>query len=183
VGALVVFESMYGNTREVAEAIAEGISSRLCVEVVEVGLAPAELGPELGLLVVGAPTHALGLSREETRASAAEQADREVISAGRGLREWLEVVRLDGPTVAAAFDTHTDKRWVPGSASGAARRRLRRLGCTVTAPAESFYVSGLEGPLVAGEVERAREWGRRLAERAPEEPGRASGDEPVGTRP
>jgi hypothetical protein len=164
-GALVVFESMYGNTWQIAEAIAEGLSTQMPVEVVEVGSAPSALGDDVRLLVVGAPTHAFGLSRESTRLSAAEQAGRAVISAGDGVREWLEVLQVGRGPAAAAFDTHTDKRWVPGSAATVARRRLRRLGCDVKVPPESFYVQGTEGPLLPGELDRARAWGERLAGR------------------
>ena len=50
--ALVVFESMFGNTQEIAEAIADGLSGRMQVDLVEVGAAPAEVGDEVALLVV-----------------------------------------------------------------------------------------------------------------------------------
>lgn len=163
-GALVVFESMYGNTWQIAEAVAEGLSDRLPAKVVEVASAPGEVTGEVQLLVVGAPTHALGLSRETTRADAAERSGRAVISAGTGVREWLGSVTIPVGLAVASFDTHTDKRWVPGSAAAVARRTLRRLGGKPIVPAESFYVGGMEGPLVPGEVERARAWGARLAE-------------------
>lgn len=165
-GALVVFESMYGNTWQVAEAVGEGLSEHLPVQVVEVGSAPSALDAlddEVRLLVVGAPTHAFGLSRGSTRADAAERSGRAVISAGVGVREWLEELRLPRGLAVASFDTHADKRWVPGSAAAVARRQLRRLGGAPVAPAESFYVEGMEGPLVPGEIDRAREWGQRLA--------------------
>lgn len=161
--ALVVFESMYGNTWQVAEAVGEGLSAHVPVQVVEVGSAPSSLGDEVRLLVVGAPTHAFGLSRGSTRADAAERAGRAVISAGVGVREWLDELQLPRGLAVASFDTHADKRWVPGSAAAVARRHLRGLGGAPVVPAESFYVEGMEGPLVPGEIERARAWGRRLA--------------------
>jgi hypothetical protein len=160
--ALVVFESMFGNTRIVAEAVAAGLASGAKVELVEVGEAPTALDPGLDLLVVGAPTHAFGLSRPETRAEAADEATEPLVSQGPGLREWLEQLDYDGakPRVAA-FATRV--RHVPGSAARAAIRTLRRRGLAVTDAPASFWVNGKHGPLVGGEQERAERWGEQLA--------------------
>ena len=160
--ALVVFESMFGNTETIARAVAEGLGERYDVTVAEVGAAPDQVPPGVDLLVAGGPTHAFGLSRPATRADAAGQlGDRSPVSPGRGLREWLAALPpVTGPA-AATFDTHIDKRF-PGSAAKAARRRLRGKGFDVRA-AESFYVTGTPGPLADGEEARARAWGARLA--------------------
>jgi hypothetical protein len=67
------------------------------------------------------------------------------------------------PGAAVAFDTRFKKpRWLTGSAARAAEKRLRELGYRIAAPAESFFVAGTTGPLVAGELDRARRWGDRL---------------------
>ncbi|NJP88711.1 flavodoxin family protein [Nonomuraea sp. FMUSA5-5] len=162
--ALVVYESMFGNTKQIAEAVAEGLATRMRAEVVEVGAAPAVVGPQVGLLVVGGPTHAFSMSRASTRRSAAEQATRPLVSRGAGVREWLAALRTSSAGLAsAAFDTRVAKPRMPGSAARAVAKRLRRLGVKVTAPAQSFYVSGTEGPLVGGELDRARQWGESLA--------------------
>jgi len=162
--ALVVYESMYGNTKQIAEAVAEGLASRLRVEVVEVGSAPAQVGAEVGLLVVGGPTHAFSMSRTSTRQSAAEQATEPLISKGDGVREWLATLRTSSAGLgSAAFDTRIAKPRLPGSAARGIARRLRRLGVRAAAPAQSFYVTGTQGPLVEGELERARQWGETLA--------------------
>ena len=90
--ALVVYESMFGNTRLVAEAVADGLSSVLDVDVVEVAAAPTSFD-DVELLVVGGPTHAFGMTRQRTRDDArrqAEQSGHEVVSMGIGMREWLE---------------------------------------------------------------------------------------------
>lgn len=160
---LVVYESMFGNTRAVADAIGEGLVSRgASVEVVEVGGAPPAPDADVDLLVVGGPTHAFGLSRASTRSSAAEQATGPIVSTGIGLRDWLEALpRPTGATVAASFDTHADKKF-PGSAARGAEKRLRHRGYRAIVPAESFYVSDMQGPLVAGELDRARSWGAEL---------------------
>jgi hypothetical protein len=165
VRALVVFESMFGCTEQVAHAVGAGLrDAGAAVEVVEVSTAPLPdvLGPSgVDLLVVGAPTHAFGLSRPGTRADAASRGV-PVVSTGGGVREWLAAAdRCPVPT--AAFDTHVQHPDLPGHASRAADRRLRRLGGRrVTRPA-SFAVEGTTGPLVAGELDRARAWGAGLA--------------------
>ncbi|MFG1969071.1 flavodoxin family protein [Nonomuraea fuscirosea] len=162
--ALVVYESMFGNTEEIAKAIAEGISTRLRTEVAEAGRAPGAVGAEVGLLVVGGPTHAFAMSRASTRRSAAQQATRPLVSAGNGVREWLATLRTSSAGLrSAAFDTRVAKPRLPGSAARGIARRLRRLSVRVLVPAQSFYVLGTEGPLVEGELERARKWGESLA--------------------
>ena len=86
--ALVVFESMFGNTAAVARALAAGLSETLPVDVVEVGSAPIEPDDDVVLLVVGGPTHAFGLSRTDTRHEAAARRDGVLpVSSGIGIRE------------------------------------------------------------------------------------------------
>ncbi|MHA6783116.1 flavodoxin family protein [Pseudonocardia saturnea] len=159
--ALVVVESVFGNTRGVADAVAAGLAERMDVRTVDVGTAPADLGG-IDLLVVGGPTHAFGMTRPSTRQSAAEQAAGAVPAAETGLREWLE--RLpDGTCPAATFDTRMNRPRLPGSAAGAAARRLRRAGHRLVARPETFRVTGSQGPLLDGEQARARRWGEVLA--------------------
>ncbi len=161
--ARVVFESMFGNTEVIAQAVAEGLGGSLRVDLEEVGSAGNYIADDVDLLVVGGPTHAFGMSRERTRESAAEQAVGGVVSTGEGLREWLGAVTGGSPDVAAAaFDTRIDKPRLPGSAAHGAERRLRRLGFHIVEPAASFYVTDTAGPLVDGERERARHWGELL---------------------
>src|SRR4051794_17029848 len=62
--ALVVYESMYGNTKEIATAVADGVSRRMPVQLVEVGAAPTAIADDIALLVVGAPTHGHGMSKD-----------------------------------------------------------------------------------------------------------------------
>jgi hypothetical protein len=163
--ALVVFESMFGNTQVIANAIAEGLSGPMQVDAVEVGVAATRIGGDVGLLVVGGPTHAFGMSRPGTRQDAARQASDGLVSTGIGLREWLDGLQRSAGVAVAAFDTRISKPRLPGSAARAAEKRLRRLGFRVVAPAASFYVEGTTGPLVEGERERARRWGELLRAR------------------
>ena len=158
--ALVVYESMFGNTGAVARAVAEGLSSRVeTVDVVHVSTAPVVLHG-VDLLVVGAPTHALGLSRSATRTAAREKGARG--PASQGAREWLALLqRPDTVVHAACFDTRVRVPLLVGSAARAIRRRLRRLGVDVVAT-RRFTVTGTPGPLVPGELDRARRWGAEL---------------------
>jgi hypothetical protein len=162
--ALVVFESMFGNTEVIARAIGEGLGERFDVSVVEVGSAPDRLPDDVGMLVAGGPTHAFGMTRASTREDAVKQAGPDgVVSRGRGLREWLDGLQPSPGLPAATFDTHIDKPF-PGSASGSARRKLRAHGFDVRG-AESFHVVDTRGPLADGETARARAWGAQLAGR------------------
>jgi len=160
--ALVVFESMFGNTEKIAAAIADGLSATMDVETVEVGSA-GESVAGVDLLVVGGPTHAFAMTRESTRKSAAEQAPEGIVSKGPGLREWLSALNSADAAIAT-FDTKVAKPRLPGSAARGARRRLRRLGYRPVTAATTFYVTGTTGPLIAGEEERARRWGDQLSQ-------------------
>jgi hypothetical protein len=163
--ALVVYESMFGNTQEVAEAVAAGLSGTFEVEVKEIADAPATLPAGVDLLVLGGPTHAFGLTREQTRQDAAGRREDPLVSRGPGLREWLEGLVLPATTSAtpsaATFDTRIAKPRFPGSAAKGASRRLRRLGFRLV-ESESFWVKDVTGPLIDGEPERARAWGEHV---------------------
>ncbi|HXI44904.1 MAG TPA: hypothetical protein VNH13_01250, partial [Candidatus Acidoferrales bacterium] len=98
--ALVVYESIFGNTRSVALAIADGLGKVLDVEAVEVSEAPPALPSDLDILVIGGPTHAHGLTSPKSRASGAERAGVRLVSRGTGIREWLDRL-VPGPTPQA----------------------------------------------------------------------------------
>jgi hypothetical protein len=159
--ALVVYESMFGNTEVIARAVADGLGDAFEVTLADVTTMPS--ATDTHLLVVGAPTHAFGLSRPGTRQDAARQGTIREGAADAGLREYLDVSPMLTGIAAAAFDTKVDKPFVPGSAAHKAHRRLRRLGCRMLLPAHSFRVTGTTGPLADGEVNQARRWATELA--------------------
>ncbi|GIH81567.1 flavodoxin family protein [Planobispora longispora] len=162
--ALVVYESMFGNTQTIARAIADGLATRMAVDVVEIGAAPAAVPGDVDLLVVGGPTHAFGMSRPNTRQSAVQQATSGLVSKGQGMREWLTALPGGAPrAAAAAFDTRVKIPLIPGAARRGAEKLLRRKGFPILTGSQSFYVSGTPGPLLEGETERARSWGVALA--------------------
>jgi hypothetical protein len=165
--ALIVVESMFGNTRAIAEAVAEGLADRMTVEVVGPAEAHAPLLELVDLLVVGGPTHAFSMTRDNTRADAVRQGA-PASAAAMGLRDWVERLH-PGPhsEMVATFDTRVAKvRYLPGSAAKSAAKALRRLGYAPVVPPESFWVADVAGPLLDGELERARAWGGQLAEAA-----------------
>ncbi|MEV6426394.1 hypothetical protein [Nocardia sp. NPDC051463] len=162
--ALVVYESMFGNTSAVAEFIAQGLREHADVEVVNVAAAAECPAPTVNLLVVGGPTHTFGLSRPQTRSDAARHTDAP-IATDIGVREWLDAALPVPPGHrAAAFGTKMAKpSWLPGSAARGIGKRLRRLGYSLADQPMDFLVEHTTGPLTAGELERARVWAARIA--------------------
>lgn len=158
--ALIVVESWFGNTRAAAEAIADGLGRYVTVDISEVADAPHRIAADVDLVIVGGPTHALGMSRPDTRREAAEQAG-VTTQTETGIREWL-ASSPSGIQRAAAFDTRIYVRWVPKSAVRGILLQLRALGATLVAGPQSFRVTGSSGPLAPGELDRAREWGEQL---------------------
>ncbi len=168
--AIVIYESMFGATKAVAEAIATGISlSGGRTRVIRAADATAADLEGAELIVVGAPTHVHGLPRPSTRKGTLgiiSKADGDLVlepgaDTARGVREWL--AGLEGLQVqAAAFDTRLNGvAFFTGRASRSIVRALRRHGAELLAPPESFLVA--KNKLVAGELERARAWGERVA--------------------
>jgi flavodoxin len=161
--ALVVYESMFGNTELVARQVADGLAGYAQVEIREVSEAPSMPDELLDLVVLGGPTHAFSMSRESTR----EDARRQGATHGEvctGLREWLDgLPRGAHHPMVATFDTRVTKvRRIPGSAARRAAKIAGKLGYPVTEPPESFFVEDIDGPLSDGELERARAWGDQI---------------------
>ena len=169
---VVAYESMYGNTRRVADAIAEGLKPLGEAQVVSVHDGDEGVADDADLLVVGGPTHMHGMTTSMSRKAAAQAAEEDEdvelephAADGPGLREWLAGRAGDGKR-AAAFDTRIEKSAiVTGAASRGIAKRLRRRGFDVVADPESFYVEDSEGPMAEGELDRARAWGASLAEK------------------
>lgn len=167
--AVVVYESMYGNTHHVANAIAAGLQSSFEVTVVPVAEAGPAVLADAGLVVVGGPTHAHGMSRAATRRAAREAAAEpdsdvtlELGALGPGLREWFGSLG-QYPVKAAAFDTRIHgPSAITGRAAKGVNRLLRAHGFDVIAKPESFLVTR-ENALDPGETTRARDWAAKLA--------------------
>lgn len=167
--AVVIYESMYGNTHLVADAVGRGLGAG--TEVVSVHEADADLMAGVDLVVVGGPTHAHSLTRESTRhaaADAAAQPDSTLTmdpdSYGDGLREWFEQLPDAAPGLrAAAFDTRMPgPAMLTGRASKGIAKRLHHHGYRLVGEPESFLVSK-QNTLLDHEIEHATTWGAALA--------------------
>jgi Flavodoxin len=173
----IVYESMFGNTHEVAKAISDGVREAqpdADVECVAVGDAPPELIRSTDLLIVGGPTHIrgmtsrfsrkMGVSGEEKAEAKGEPAhELEEDAEGPGIREWFDgLPKIENGGRAAAFDTRLGSPMAGGAARGVARR-LRKHGYHLVSDPEGFVVEDAYGPLRAGELERAKQWGAQLA--------------------
>jgi hypothetical protein len=176
--AVVVYESMFGNTHEVATQIGDGLRQTGAeVRTVRVAECTDEVVRSAQLLVVGGPTHVHTMTRPRTRVAAVNQAaalhrGAQPGADGPGIREWLDGLSgewLDGLSesncvLAAAFDTRQNApKVLTGQASRVIRSRLGAMGFTLIAPANSFVVDK-QPQLVAGERERALVWGRILGQ-------------------
>lgn len=174
--ALIVFESMFGNGHRVADLVAAGLRDAGW-EAQTMSVLDAPDVPDTDLLVLGAPTHALGLSRSATRAArsthlATDDDQRKAAAepradTGRGMREYLGVLKLPGLMPVGVYDTRGGSRG-PGGACRAMSRRVAAMGAQLLTPAQRFLVEGFTGPLASGEEERARQWGAKLAAMYPE---------------
>ena len=141
--ALVVYDSTYGNTEKIAQAIGEAIGAQV-LRAGEVN--PADL-KGFDLLIVGSPTHGGWFTPEI-----------------KGLLE--ESPALEGVNVAA-FDTRTVSIWNRifrfGYAAPRIARSLENNGGNLLVPPEGFVVLGTQGPLKDAELERAAGWAKGLA--------------------
>jgi len=181
--ALVVYESMYGNTRAIATAVADGLRGSYEADVVAAGRATRALVEGADLLVVGGPTHIHGMSRPSSRKAAAQASAKpggpalDPDAGGMGLRTWLdELPAVRDGSGAAAFDTRlTGPAAFTGRAGAGISRRLRRLGYRQTASPESFLVDK-QNHLLPGELQRAAQWGSRLAASTPPASAGAAGE-------
>ncbi len=144
--ALVVYDSQYGNTEKIAQAIAEALRASGQARSARVNTVDKDALKGVDALFVGSPTQAW-------RPTAA-------------MRSWLQAADSDQlrALTLACFDTRFKKsHWLTGSAASTMAKSLRTRGAAPVVPPESFFVAGTEGPLLSGEIERAGAWARAVA--------------------
>jgi hypothetical protein len=155
--AVVVYESLWGNTAAVARAVAEGIGPETMV-LSTAEAKPAEVA-DADLLVAGAPVQGFSLPSDKMRAGIKPDQDPAPDLSIPTMRSWLERLPV-GSGRSAAFDTKI--RWSPGSAAAQIDHHLTKSGYVPVVKAEHFIVNGQTGPVRDGELERARLWGAAL---------------------
>ena len=155
--AIVAYDSAYGNTEQVAQAIGSALGSPPEVEVLRVGNVTPQKLAGVTLLVVGSPTQKFSPTAPTTR-----------------LLKGIPANSLNGVKVAA-FDTRITEKAIEeikilaffvklfGYAAEPIAGRLQKKGGELAVPPEGFYVGGTEGPLLDGELERAAQWAQRIA--------------------
>ncbi len=159
--AVVVYESHWGNTAEIARAIASGLGPE--VPVLSTDDANGRVLADADLIVVGAPVVAFRLASDSMRHRIAEdgQGPNRPDLAHLSMRDWLDQVPA-GKGHIAAFETRL--HWSPGGATGAIEHGLQKAGYQCIAKGHKFFVTGTYGPLRDGEIEAGRAWGSGLAQ-------------------
>lgn len=161
--AVVVYESLWGNTAAVAQAIAEGLGEgAVALSTAAVDAAALE---GVDLIVAGAPLLGFSLPTDQMRAGIATNpgtGPKPDLSAP-SMRAWIAGLP-NGSARFTAFETRI--WWSPGSAPKHIAEGLEAKGYHAVAAPEKFLVTGRYGPLKAGELDRAREWGATLARTA-----------------
>ena len=154
--AMVVYDSVFGNTGQIAQSIGNAFNFQEDVETVQVSNMQPEQLTGLGLLIVGSPTQKFRPTEATTN-----------------LLKGIPENGLKGVKVAA-FDTRftmseiEESRVLPffvrlfGYAAKPISDRLEKKGGEVVIPPEGFYVEGIEGPLKEGELERPADWAKKI---------------------
>jgi flavodoxin len=159
--AIVVYESVWGNTAAVAAAIATGFGPDASVYPTD-GV-PQDRLALADLIIAGSPVFAFSLPTESMREHilASETDGPPPDLSHPSLRSWLDELPA-GHGWCAAFETRI--WWSPRGATGTIEKRLGRQGYARLMKAQKFIVQDKHGPLRDGELDRARAWGEELRE-------------------
>ncbi len=162
--AVVVYESLWGNTAAVAGAIAQGLG--LGAQALSTAQALPEVVADADLVVAGGPVFAFHLSTDHARGSIRRHPEPGAPApdwSHPSVRSWMDALPV-GSARCAAFDTRVPGPFGKGAPTVA--DGLQAKGYQLVAPPEGFIVTGKFGPLRPGELDRARRWGEQLLERA-----------------
>jgi len=152
---LIIYDSIFGNTEKIAQAISNYIGSKENVETLRVSDVKPEKLIGLELLIVGSPTRAF----KPTKA----------------IMNFLNKIPLNGlkGVKVAAFDTRIstadmNSRFLNllvklfGYAAKPIADKLEKKEGSLIIPPEGFFVKDSEGPLKDGELERTADWAKLI---------------------
>ncbi|MBN1160870.1 MAG: flavodoxin family protein [Dehalococcoidales bacterium] len=143
--ALVIYDSMYGNTEELAKEIGRALGSG--AKVVKAGFARVEDVTSSHLVIIGSPT----------------QGGRQT----PGIKAFVDELPVEAfkDKRFAAFDTRFKNVFAKifGYAAPRIESAIRDKGGNTTAQPQGFFVKGTKGPLLEGELERAATWAKSIA--------------------
>jgi len=146
--ALIIYDSIFGNTQKIARDLAQTLSETLTTHLIPAREATLDVLKEEKILLIGSPT-------QQYNPTPAVQA----------FLERIPDDTLQGVFVAA-FDTrYRVSHWSSGSAAWIIARLLQHTGPSLIVPPQSFFVAKMEGPLEEGETERARQWATTVLEK------------------
>ena len=154
--AWIIYDSFFGNTEQVAQAIGRALGSPEEVEVLRVGDVGSEHWTGVPLLVVGSPTRAF---------SPSPAIKKMLKSIPRNALQGVKVAAFDTRIAVDDVDSRILSLLVKvfGYAAKPIADRLVKKGGTLAIPPEGFFVKDSEGPLKDGERERAADWARQIA--------------------
>ena len=157
--AVVVYESYWGNTAQIAQAVARGLGEG--ATALTTTAATPEALRDVDLVVIGAPLLGFALPTEQMRSSlAGNPSTPPSDTSNPTVRTWLENLDV-APRAFATFETRI--WWSPGSAASTVAKMLAKRGWQQVGKPERFMVTGRFGPLKPGESQRAEVWGGALA--------------------
>jgi flavorubredoxin len=147
VSVLVAYDTKYGNTKRVAEAIAQGLQAAREIKATVVDIKDVDLGsiPTFDAFLVGSPNHIGGPTRPF-----------------KGFIERLGKHRLEGRSIAV-FDTYFGKDFQKAVKKMEERVRKEVPSLTLITPGLSIKVVETKGPIADGELPKCEEFGKRFA--------------------
>jgi flavodoxin len=148
---LIIYDSVFGNTAKVAQALAMALQAAAC----PVSKVTTDQLRGLEVMIVGSPTRSFRPTPAISQFLKALPKNHlaGINVAAFDTRIWLNTID------SAAFRFIVDKG---GYAASIMANMLKKKGGTLVVPPEGFLVTGEQGPLKAGELERAAEWARQI---------------------
>jgi flavodoxin I len=151
---LILFDSYFGNTEQIARAIAKAFDPATTVSKRIDEATPGDLDG-INLLIVGSPTRGFRPTEEVTAFF-----KNNLPANMSGINVAVFDTRIALETIkskALRFMVNTG-----GYAASTMAKQLTKKHATLISNPEGFLVTGEQGPLKEGELERAFKWGKQL---------------------